>query len=413
MTKDNSTKYDFRLIFATFLPHFAVSLAMGAVGSLAPFLQADLGLNRAQIGTLTSVHSLGWVVMALLAGIIVEHSGIRLWIFLCPAITGVLAFFFMGVSSYSLALIIFLLMGFAFSFVNPATTKAMVLGFSQVGRGTAMAIKQTGTPSGVLIAAACLPTIAMAGGWPWGMAFVAGVNVVVGVCAWLLYRERNGERSGNGQDWRHVFRQDLIRLLYNRDFMLVSILQGVFNMGQFIIQSYLVLYLVESASYSIIYAGFVMAVTQFSGVIGRIIWGLMSDFVFGGKRVPTLMVAGATTVIGLLGLAMIGAGTPAWVIWVIASLAGAGSVGFAGTSILLRAELTGKDLAATSTGLGMAISAWGVMVGPPVFGLIVDMTHSYRLAWCLIAAISLAATLLLGLVREKKSRCLAGQTVSG
>jgi len=402
MTEDNSLRSGLRLIFATFLPHFAVSLAMGAVGPLAPFLQADLGLNRAQIGALISVHSLGWVVMALVAGSIVEHSGIRFWVFLCPAVTGVLVFFFMGISSYIWAAIIFLLMGFAFSFINPATTKALVMGFSRVGRGTAVAIKQTGTPSGVFLAAACLPAIAVAGGWQWGMAFVAVVNIVVGVCAWLLYRERQDDFNGSGQGRRTSFRHDLGLLLHNRNFMLVSILQGVFNIGQFVIQSYLVLYLVESIGYSTIYAGFVMAVTQFSGVVGRLVWGAMSDFIFGGRRVPTLIAAGVATVIGLSGLALIGTGTPAWVIWIIASLAGAGSIGFAGTAILLRAELTGKELAATSTGLGMAISAWGVLVGPPVFGLIVDTTHSYRLSWWIITAISLAATLLLGLIREKK-----------
>jgi len=156
-------------------------------------------------------------------------------------------------------------------------------------------------------------------------------------------------------------------------------------------------------SYSAIYAGFIMAVTQFCGIIGRIMWGLLSDFVFSGKRVPTLQIAGFTTTLGLFGLAVISSSTPAWIIWVIASLVGAGTIGFAGTSILLRAELTPKNLVATSTGLGMAIASWGVLLGPPVFGFIVDVNDSYKMAWVLLAAVSLAGTLLLGAIRERKS----------
>ncbi|MHB8918609.1 MAG: hypothetical protein ACYC4H_11335, partial [Desulfocucumaceae bacterium] len=90
-----------------------------------------------------------------------------------------------------------------------------------------------------------------------------------------------------------------------------------------------------------------------------------------------------------------------WFVWIIASMAGAGAIGFNGTSILLRAELAGKDLVATSTGMGMAIAAWGVVFGPPLFGLVVDITGSYRIAWGLLSVAILASTLLLRFVREK------------
>jgi len=404
MTENKSIKDRVLLILSTFLPHFAVSMAMGAVGPLAPFLQSTLDISRAQLGALTSVHSVGWIVMALAAGSIVERTGIRSWIFWCPAITCLLTLLFTGISSYVQWVAIFLLLGFAFSFINPATVKAIILGFPTVGRGTALAIKQTGTPAGVFLAAVTLPAIAVSFGWKWSMAFVALINLAAGILGWALYRDSRPGRpvKPDGEKTPGSYKKDIGELLHNRDFLLVSLLQGFFNIGQFVIQSYLVLYMVESLGYPTIYAGLVMALTQFSGVAGRIAWGLMSDFVFAGKRVPTLKVAGLTTAAGLLGLALIDASTPAWIIWIAASIAGAGSIGFAGTAILLRAELTGKNLAATSTGMGMAIGAWGVLMGPPVFGLIVDTTGSYKMAWALISALSLGATFLLGLVRERK-----------
>lgn len=394
------------ILIATFLPHFAVSLTLGSVGPLAPFFQADLNINRAQIGFLTSVHSMGWIVMAMVAGSLVERTGIRLWLFLSPVFSGVCALIFSSITSYNQGVAIFLILGIAFSFINPATTKAIIIGFSQVGRGTAMAVKQTGTPAGVFLASASLPVIAVCAGWKWSMSFVALINIVVGVLVWFLYKEKDSGQSRSEICYnkeRGNLKKDFVKLFHNINFLLISILQGIFNIGQFVIQSYLVLYLVESLGFSTIYAGFVMAITQLSGILGRILWGLMSDFIFAGKRVPTLQVAGLTTVIGLFSLAMVSSMTPEWMIWVIASMIGAGSIGFAGTAILLRAELTEKDLAATSTGIGMAISAWGVIIGPPLFGFVVDTTHSYRIAWELIAIISLVATILLGYIREYKT----------
>jgi len=391
-------------LFSTFLPHFAASLAFGSVGPLALFFQTEFAVSRVHLGSLTSAHSLGCLIMALVSGSIIERSGIRKWFLLCPVLSGVFFLLFLGVTSYYQAIAIFLILGIIFSFINPATTKAILVGFSQVGRGTAMALKQTGTPAGVFLASVSIPVIAVLAGWNWGLLFVGFVNLVVGVFAWLLYGEEDS-RAGSAlcHQEKSNLKKDFSELLHNRNFLLISFLQGIFNIGLFVIQAYLILYLVESLSYSAIYAGFIMAVTQFCGIIGRIMWGLLSDFVFSGKRVPTLQIAGFTTTLGLFGLAVISSSTPAWIIWVIASLVGAGTIGFAGTSILLRAELTPKNLVATSTGLGMAIASWGVLLGPPVFGFIVDVNDSYKMAWVLLAAVSLAGTLLLGAIRERKS----------
>jgi sugar phosphate permease len=402
--KEEQPKSYTTILTATFLPHFSTTLAMASIGPLAPFIQAALGISRTQIGALMSFHSVGWAVFGLSAGGLVERSGIRLWILLCPVVSGIASFLLAKIDSFSQGALVFLTLGFIFAFLNPATTKAIIMGFPKTRRGIAIAIKQTGTPAGVFLASAALPVIAVSAGWERAMVFVAAVNIAVGVCGWFLYKEENGipAEDENGCRRQGSFKKDFNELIHNSNFLLISILQGVFNISQFVIQSYLVLYLVEAIGYSAVYAGFVMAVTQLSGVFGRVLWGFVSDFVFAGKRVPTLQIVGLTTFMGLTGLALITRDTPAWIIWIIASMAGAGSIGFGGTSILLRAELAGQKLAATSTGMGMAIAAWGVLLGPPLFGFIVDTINSYRIAWELVAGVTLAATLLLRLINEYK-----------
>lgn len=87
MTKGDNG-FPVRMLAATFLPHLSVSLALGSIGPLAPFLQEAFHITRAQIGVLTSVHSLGWIVMALAAGSLVERTGTRIWLALSPVISG-------------------------------------------------------------------------------------------------------------------------------------------------------------------------------------------------------------------------------------------------------------------------------------------------------------------------------------
>lgn len=313
------------------------------------------------------------------------------------------------INTFNQGIVIFFLLGLAFSFLNPATTKTILLSFSQMRRGTAIAIKQTGASMGSFLASISLPAIAVAVGWGRGVQLVAAANVVLGVLGWVLYKEGGSPGERNAAAHPGSFRGNLRKLLTNSDFILISFLQGVFNVAQFATQSYLVLFLVESVGYSVIHAGIVLAMTQFCGIIGRIGWGLASDFIYGGRRVPTLQMIGIITMLGLVGLAFIDRTTPSWLLWIIASMAGAGTLGFSGTAILLRAELAGSDLVATSTGMGMAIAAWGVVVGPPLFGLVVDITGSYRTAWGIMATLIMVATGLLRFVHEHKHGFEAGK----
>ena len=388
-----------KILTLTFLPHFTGTLAQCVTGPLAPFLQEAFQITRAQIGLLTSVQSIGLIAMATVSGSIVERFGIKFSIFLSQAIAGVCALLLAYYGTYTAAVVLFIIIGFAFSIINPATTKAIIAFFPQTRRGTAIAIKQSGVPAGVLLASLSLPAVAVSFGWEKSMYAVALIVIAGAIAGWYLYGNESSPDRGKAR--RQQSMRDNFKVLFkNRNFLLTSGLQGIFCMVQFIIRAYLVLYLVEANNYSVLFAGFTLGLVQFSGMVSRLLWGLLSDYTFSGKRLPVLQIIGLVTVAGLLGLAFLKPTTPTWFVWIVACVAGAGAEGFAGTAILLRAELAGKGLVAVSTGLGMAIAFWGVLVGPPLFGMIVDMFESYRLAWVLLAVISVAGVVALRLVDE-------------
>src|SRR5262249_2555429 len=148
--------------------------------------------------------------------------------------------------------------------------------------------------------------------------------------------------------------------------------------------------------------GAVLGQAQIAGTLGRVAFGLLSDRVFGGRRLIVLVLAGAATA-GLCaappgpGLAGPGRGRrppPPASGW-------PGSAG-AGVPHPLLAEIAGRDSAATAVGLCLAISSIGVIAGAPLFGLAADRLGGYDWSWYGLALAMLLALALLSGVREPR-----------
>jgi MFS family permease len=79
---------------------------------------------------------------------------------------------------------------------------------------------------------------------------------------------------------------------------------------------------------------------------------------------------------------------PLPLVWLLAPVAGAGAFGWVGLYFALVAEIGGARHAGLLTGVAVA-SAWsGILVGPPLFGLIVEAAGSYGPAWLFVAIVA-------------------------
>jgi MFS family permease len=77
------------------------------------------------------------------------------------------------------------------------------------------------------------------------------------------------------------------------------------------------------------------------------------------------------------------------------------TIGWHGNWMALLAELAGPERQGRTIGVAMTIMYPGIIVGPPLFGTLVDYTHRWGLAWTLLAAVLLVGTLLILPVRER------------
>ncbi len=131
-----------------------------------------------------------------------------------------------------------------------------------------------------------------------------------------------------------------------------------------------------------------MAAAQVAGVGGRILWGWLSDRLMTARMALSLL----GYAIGLSGAALALA-APAWPVAAVALCAmalGAVALGWNGVFLAEVARQAPPGLAGSATGGALAFTFLGALVGPPLFGAVVDLTGSYRMAFL---AASLCAAL--------------------
>jgi MFS family permease len=123
--------------------------------------------------------------------------------------------------------------------------------------------------------------------------------------------------------------------------------------------------------------------------LGRVTFGTLSDR---WGRVPTALFSYATTAGGTLALALLGPGSPGWLLWAYVlpfglTLGARGPIVAALTADVYRGRSFGTVLGIITFG-----NRVGSAVGPWLGGVIYDVTGSYRLAFALsIGALVLAA----------------------
>jgi cyanate permease len=170
------------------------------------------------------------------------------------------------------------------------------------------------------------------------------------------------------------------------------------------VNAYLPLYLVERGGASQELAGAVVATIGLVGIFSRLVWGWASE------RMPTfslpllLLGGGAVVAIGLV-LAIERVGL--WVAWPAAILFGATAVTWNAVGNLAVITESGTGLAGRASGLLTFGFYIGFVGSPMIFGLLVDATGSYTLAWTLVA-LGFAATVavILGWRRSGSHRGL-------
>jgi MFS family permease len=350
----------------------------------APLIRAGLGLSQVGVGAIASVSYLGSMLSSRIGGRTTDRLGpaVVITVGLAAMATGVgvaalapgAAVFFVGV----------LLSGLGYGIVNPATNVLANPGAAR-RRGLVMSVKQAGVPLGGILAGAILPTLASAVGWR--AALVAPLALCFGIG--LLTAARGRVRATPSRAAADVVRP-AARLRLPHGFLYGLGMAG----AQVSIFAFTTVYLVEGRGLTPGWAGLGVALLLLGGVVGRPLWGWVSDLL-PEHRLGFLQTA---SLLGALSIVLVWT-LPTALLPVALVTVGLCSVGWNGVYVAAIAEAGDPDEVGWTTGASLTMINLGAMVCPLITGLVLQLTHSWAYGWSACSLVSLSAVGVIALSR--------------
>lgn len=367
------------LTFATLAQAGTAFLFLG-VGALAGFVQEAFDLTGAQTGLLVAAVGLAPLFALLPTGRMLDRRSER------AIITGGALLLAAGTAlasagqSYVWLLIPLMVGGTGYSASQPGGSMVVAAWFPTHQRGLAMGVRQTGLPLGGALAAAVLPMIADRSDWRAAFLVAAAVAAGSGVIFGLVYRAPAvaafAAVPGFRSELRGLLRMKTVRLAMQSGLAMVSI--------QFAIISYLMLYLRDVHSVPLTRGAWMLFGAQGAGAAGRIALAAWSDR-SSHRMVPVAVAAGAAAV-GALIYGVMSAGVSFVLLLLISTAIGFFAFGWYGPWIVFVAESAPPHAIGMTLALAMVANQLAIVVVPPLFGLLFDITGGYTVPWLAVGA---------------------------
>lgn len=390
--------YRWVILFVTTFTQATIALISQGIGPLAPFLISGLGLTKTQVGFTGGAVNVGTTLTALMAGRAVDIWGEKKVLVVGGVATGIAIIMTSRSNSFPMLIGLLWFTGLWSATSTPAGSKAIMTWFPFSQIGLALGIRQTGIPLGGLVAAVLMPQIAIH--FSWQMAMVTmGIGAILGagICQ-ISYKDfPKGEKTKVKKQGRWTL------LLRNRNIWLIGLTGMSYVATQFTIVSYLVLYLHDQAGQPVALASIFLALVQFGGIVGRVFWGYISDRFFQAKRKAVIILIGGIAAAMSLSMLFLTRGTPLWIIGLLSWIFGFSAVGWNGVFITMLSEMAGKEQAGTAVGIGLTMLQIGVLLFPPAFGFLVDLSGTYKISWIGLSVLMGIGMLMLSFVKEKKA----------
>jgi len=351
----------------TLLVQAAASAAAIAPAVAAPRLLAELGLGPVAVGVYIAIVYLGAMFSSQWGAAWVARLGpifTSQWS-LAACAAGVLL---VGVPNVFVAAAGALLIGVGYGPITPASSAMLARTTPPERYALVFSIKQTGVPLGGALAGLMVPSVLAVFGPRWAMALVAALGLLGIGLAELLRRDLDAHRDPDAPAPDRTSLLRPIRFVLDHPVLRkLALCSMVFSAVQVCLTSYVVSFLSSDLAWGLVAAGFGSAVAQVAGIVGRVLWGVAADRLRDARRV----LVGLAWTMALCGvvLGLLGPGTGHG--WVLALLVGYGAtaIGWNGVFLATAAGQVPLQQAATATSGCLFFTYFGVVIGPPLFGV--------------------------------------------
>ena len=388
-----ATSTAFYVVFISLIGSATLMLSLGV---LAPMMMASAGMPAAAYGLVGGASGLGsvWLYMANSAFTLPLGPVRALIVGMAIGVTGAAL---IATGSYALMVLGAMLVGFAYATTGPAGSQILAENTPPHVRNRMFSFRQAGVPFGGAIAGIAGSAIAVQYGWRTALATIVVLLLTTGIPLLLAPRRFNGEA-------RVRFRPSALFALSNlrQPFITIAAIPGLrlvalgsigFATVQGTLNAFFVTFLANGLGYDLKLAGFLYALNQVSSVAGRIIFGLVADWVR-STRLVLCGIAGLSSA-SAIAIASIGTG------WQLPALVAVAI--FSGLSVATWNGLWVAEVAALAPGrvseatAGATFFLFGTyVVVPPVAGLIITW-FGYRAAFGLAAMAVLTTGVVLAI----------------
>ncbi len=375
---------------------------------ILPEMSKGLGLTFTQAGLLASGNLTGYLIFALVGGLLSALYGSRNVIFLSLLLSGVAMLLTGMAESFEFALVMRLFTGIGNS---GAYVPAMALGstwFSTKKRGFATGIVTAGPALGICFSSVLVPTIINAygrQGWSYAWFYLGGATIVISLICWIFLKDNpadlglqqvgvEGKRhrsmelpsSVSGKvHWGYIFKR---KKVWN-----IGVVYFMYGISHIIYTTFFKAFLLDAGVAGGAVIGAMWALVGGLNTFCGMIWGSVSDIIGRnyGAALAYLTLACSYIIFALFDSLV--------AFYISAILFGLSAWGIPPIMAAAVGDFVGKDdLATVGIGFITLFCGLGQVLGPLLGGCLRDITGTFALSFfaaTLISILGLAGSLLL------------------
>lgn len=391
-----------KILLILSIPYIGSSLIQTGFPTLLPYIREEFALSRVQVGYYSTCFFFSASLLAIFSGIIVDRLGVKKGLLLGVGSLGIIALLYGFSSSYIILLLLALIAGFGFSIITPSANLGVMIETPSNKRAFSMGIMQSGVGVGGLAGAIVIPMLGNYFGWRVTIQFAGFFVIVMGLLIYRYYHEtiKDSSIEGNHKINREKppsILSNINSMVSNKQFLFTCFF-GMILAGSSVgvILSHFTVFLFEDLHINVIAAGIGLGVFQIGGIVGRLIWGWLSDRILYGDRYKALYLAGL--VCGMLflipGLYLKNPQPSLLVVYVFSFCLGTSANGWIGVYFVIISESTSEGQTGGATGLALLFNRIGLLTAPPIFGLIADLKGNYSNSWLVFGTLILLISFL-------------------
>ena len=389
------------VIFACFCCIFISFAVRYAYGLLLPYMLPDLDITKAQAGTIYSAYFFAYMLFSPILGVLVDRFDARLILTLFIGLLGLGTLLMAFADSLLLASLSFGLAGLGQSAGWVPVITLVQRWVSERRRGTAIAVVDLGSATGIVVVSLAIPVVVGALNWQRAWICLGILGLMVAVLNFFAISNPpaygSEGRSSRSPSANPTLFQAYGQVMGQPAFWLIGISYALIAFCILIPFAFLTAYATLGLNISYRSAALLIGVVALTGICGKLSLGHLSDNI---KRVYVMILCGILTCAGNLGLAL---AQSFWGLICFAALFGIGygaiwPVYGAAARDYFQQEFAGRIIGLWTLFLGV-----GSIVSPVLAGWMVDVSGRYMWAFILAAAAALLSAAMLVPVLGMKS----------